>query len=296
LIEALLAALAGLLIGSFLNVCIYRLPLDLSVVAPRSYCPECDHGIAWYDNVPILSYIVVRGRCRHCQVRISFRYPLVEFLTAACFFTAVWLRPNGIDPLAIKYCVFTAIVIALIFTDAEERILPDEFTLGGIAVGLVFAWFIKPEPGQISILRFFLPSIDNPQVVALIEAAFAAAFSSLSLWLVGFVYGKLRHREVLGLGDVKMVAMIGAFLGLQQVLLTLIVGSLLGSLVGLLYIYFTRRRVLPRVKRRYGTFAGTYLFFLTSKYQLPFGAFLGIGAIAVGFLGEIVIAWYRHIL
>ena len=295
MIEALLAALAGLLIGSFLNVCIYRLPLDLSIVSPRSYCPECDHGIAWYDNVPILSYIILRGRCRHCQIRIPFRYPLVEFLTAACFFLAVWLRPHGIDVLAVKYCVFSAIVIALIFTDVEERILPDEFTLGGVVIGLVFAWFIKPDSTQISILRFFLPSIENQQLLSLIEAAFAAAFSSLSLWLVGFVYGKLRQREVLGLGDVKMVAMIGAFLGLQQVLLTLIVGSLLGSLVGLLYIYFTRRRILPRVTRRYGTFAGIYLFFLTSKYQLPFGAFLGIGAIAVAFWGEIVIAWYRKL-
>ena len=295
MIEALLAALAGLLIGSFLNVCIYRLPLDLSVVSPRSYCPECDRGIAWYDNVPLLSYILLHGRCRHCQTRISFRYPLVEFLTAACFFIAVWLRPHGIDILAIKYCVFSAIVIALIFTDVEERILPDEFTLGGIAIGLVFAWFIQPDPSQISILRFFLPSIENQHVVSLIEAAFAAVFSSLSLWFVGFAYGKLRKREVLGLGDVKMVAMIGAFLGLQPVLLTLIVGSLLGSLVGLLYIYFSQRRLLPRVRRRYGTLAGTYLFFLTSKYQLPFGAFLGIGAIAVAFWGEIVIAWYRKL-
>ena len=259
----------------------------------ESACRECDRGIAWYDNVPLLSYILLRGRCRHCQTRISFRYPLVEFLTAACFFFAVWLRPHGIDVLAIKYCVFSAIVIALIFTDVEQRILPDEFTLGGVAIGLVFA--VLGPSTEMSILRFFLPSVENPRVLSLIEAAFAAVFSSLSLWLVGFVYGKLRRREVLGLGDVKMVAMIGAFLGLQPVLLTLIVGSVLGSLVGLCYIYFTRRRVLPRVIRRYGRFTGTYLFFLTSRYQLPFGAFLGIGAIAVAFWGEIVIGWYRRL-
>jgi leader peptidase (prepilin peptidase)/N-methyltransferase len=293
LIEALLAALAGLLIGSFLNVCIYRMPRELSVVAPRSYCPECDHGIAWYDNVPLLSYVFLHARCRHCQARIPFRYPLVEFLTAACFFAAVWLRPNGIDMLAIKYCVFTAIVIALIFTDVEQLTLPDEFTLGGVVIGLVFA--VLGPPAEMSILRFFLPFIENPRVLSLIEAAFAALFCSLTLWLVGFVYGKLRHRDGLGLGDVKMVAMIGAFLGLQPVLLALIAGSLLGSLVGLFIIYVTRRRMLPRLIRRYGTFAGLYLFFIRSRYQLPFGAFLGIGAIAVAFWGEIAIAWYRRL-
>jgi leader peptidase (prepilin peptidase) / N-methyltransferase len=272
LIEALLAALAGLLIGSFLNVCIYRLPRDLSVVSPRSFCPECDRGIAWYDNVPLLSYVLLRGRCRQCGTRIPIRYPLVEFLTAACFFAAVWVRPHGIDGVAIKYCVFAAIVITLVFSDFEERILPDEFTLGGVAIGLVIAVLVPST--NMSLLRFFMSSIQNPRVVSLIEAAFAALFSSMALWLVGFIYQKLRHREGLGLGDVKMVAMIGAFLGLQFVLLTLIVGSLLGAVVGLCYIFFTGKDA--------------------STYELPFGAFLGIAAIGVAFWGEIMITWYSN--
>lgn len=258
MIEALLAALAGLLTGSFLNVCIYRLPRDLSVVTPRSFCPECDHGIAWYDNVPLLSYVLLRGRCRHCHARISFRYPLVELLTALCFFASVWIL--GLNGFAIKYCVFFAIIIALIFCDVEELILPDEFTIGGTVVGLVIAFAVPSDAG---IWRYLLSSVRNPRVLSLVEAAFAAVFSSLALWLVGFVYQKLRHREGLGFGDVKMVAMVGAFLGLHGVLLTLIVGSVFGAVVGLCYILFT------------GKDAATY--------ELPFGSFLGVAALAVAF-------------
>jgi len=264
LIEALLAALAGLLIGSFLNVCIYRLPRDLSVVAPRSFCPQCDHGIAWYDNVPLLSYLLLRGRCRHCHARIPLRYPLVELLTALCFFASV--RIVGLNGAAIKSCVFSAILIALIFSDLEARILPDEFTIVGTGVGLVIAFIVPFKKTDADMWPYLLTSIRNPRVLSLVEAAFAAAFSSLALWLVGFLYQKLRHREGLGLGDVKMVAMIGAFLGLQGVLLTLIVGSVFGAVVGLCFIFFT------------GKDAATY--------ELPFGAFLGIASLAVAFWAE----------
>lgn len=263
MIEALLAALAGLLIGSFLNVCIYRLPRDLSVATPRSFCPECDHGIAWYDNVPVLSYILLRGRCRHCNTRISFRYPVVELLTAICFFAFV--RLLGLNALAIEFCVFSAIVIALFFSDLEERILPDEFTLGGAAIGLIFACVVPSDGG---IWRFILTWMHNPRVLSLVDAAFAAAFSSFALWFVGVIYHRLRDREGLGLGDVKMVAMIGAFLGLHGVLLTLIVGSVLGAVVGLCYIFFAGKDA--------------------STYELPFGAFLGVAALAVAFWEQLL--------
>jgi leader peptidase (prepilin peptidase)/N-methyltransferase len=272
LIEALLAALAGLLIGSFLNVCIYRLPRDLSVVTPRSFCPECDHGIAWYDNVPLLSFAVLRGRCRNCKARISFRYPIVELLTAICFFLAVWLRPTGIDAVAIKYCIFCAIIVALIFSDIEEFILPDEFTLGGTVAGLVIAYLI---PSQVGIWHYFLRSLNNQRISSVAEAAFAAAFSSFALWIVGFLYQKIRHREGLGLGDVKMVAMIGAFLGLSGVLTTLILGSLMGALIGLGYIVIARKDA--------------------ATYELPFGAFLGIASLIVAFWGEAMLRWYGGI-
>ena len=138
---AILALLAGLLIGSFLNVCIHRLPRDLSVVRPRSFCPQCKHMIAWYDNIPLASYVVLGGRCRHCGAKISLRYPLVEFLTAMFFFYEV--STLGPTLTAVKMCVFCAIAIALIFCDLEKRILPDEFTLGGIALGLLFAVFVQ---------------------------------------------------------------------------------------------------------------------------------------------------------
>src|SRR5271165_3510757 len=140
MIEALIAGLFGLLIGSFLNVCIYRLPRDLSVVHPRSYCPRCEHPIAWYDNIPVVSFALLRGRCRHCGATIPWRYPLVELLTGVAFAGAVSLLGPVIA--AAKLCVFSAILIALVFAGLEERILPDEFTLGGIAAGLLFSVFV----------------------------------------------------------------------------------------------------------------------------------------------------------
>lgn len=270
MIEAIVAGLAGLLIGSFLNVCIYRLPRDLSVVAPRSFCPECETPIAWFDNIPLLSYLILRARCRKCGNRISFRYPLVELLTGAAFFSAVW--GLGLSAGALKFCVFGAIVITLVFSDIEERILPDEFTLGGTVVGILFAAVV---PMKFGIMHLFLFSLRNQILLSVAESAFAAGFCAGTLWFVGALYQKIRHREGLGFGDVKMVAMIGAFLGLQGSLLTLIVGSLLGAIVGLCYIWFTGKDA--------------------STYELPFGAFLGSAALAVGFFGEVFLRWYGRL-
>jgi leader peptidase (prepilin peptidase) / N-methyltransferase len=270
LIPALIAALAGLLIGSFLNVCIYRLPRDLSVVKPRSFCPQCEGPIAWFDNIPLLSYLVLAGRCRRCGQRIPVRYPVVELLTGAAFFCAVWFL--GPAAAAAKFCVFGAIVIALLFSDLEERILPDEFTLGGAAAGIVFAAFVPLNPGIVALL---FHTARNQRLLSLGESLFAAAFCSGALWLVGTLYQKVRHREGLGFGDVKMVAMIGAFLGIQGALLTLIVGSLLGAIVGLCYIWFTGKDA--------------------STYELPFGTFLGVAALGVGFFSEVLVNWYTRL-
>jgi leader peptidase (prepilin peptidase) / N-methyltransferase len=271
LIEALIAGFFGLLIGSFLNVCIYRLPRDLSVVAPRSFCPECEAPIAWFDNIPLFSYFVLRARCRKCGKRIPLRYPLVELLTGAAFFFAV--RALGLSGAALKFCAFAALLIGLVFSDLEERILPDEFTLGGTALGIVFAFFVPMKPG---IMGLFLFAVRPSQTaLSVLESVFAAVFCAGTLWLVGVIYQKLRHREGLGLGDVKMVAMIGAFLGIQYSLMTLIVGSLLGAIVGLCYIWFTGKDA--------------------STYELPFGAFLGAAALAVGFYGEVFLNWYNRL-
>jgi leader peptidase (prepilin peptidase) / N-methyltransferase len=245
--ETIVAFLAGLLIGSFLNVCIYRLPRDLSVVAPRSYCPHCERTIAWYDNIPVLSFLILRGRCRHCGKRISIRYPLVELATAIAFATCA--GSLGASLAALKWSIFSALLIALIAADLEERILPDEFTLGGTALGLIFA----------ALSRF------GPRLISLEESALGAVIASGAMWLVGWLYKKVRHREGLGLGDVKMLAMMGAFLGISDTLLALIAGSAFGVVAGLAYILITRKD--------------------PSTYQLPFGTFLGAAALAVALWG-----------
>ncbi len=260
----LVAGLFGLLIGSFLNVCIYRLPRDLSVVRPRSRCTRCEHTIAWYDNVPLLSFVLLGGKCRACGARIAWWYPVVELLTGAAFFLAFWLFPTA---AAVKASLFAAMLIELIFSDIHERILPDEFTIGGTLLGLVLAVAL---PTRGSLAMFFGPAV-HAWVPSLIESVAGAGLSSGSLWLVGEIYYRLRGREGIGLGDIKMVAMIGAFLGLQGVLITLILGSVMGSIVGIAYILL----------------AGESL----ATYRLPFGTFLGIAALGIGFCAGPVLHW-----
>ena len=257
MIEAILAGLFGLIFGSFLNVCIYRMPRDLSVARPaRSFCPSCETTIAWYDNLPLLSYGYLGGRCRSCRAGIPIRYPIVEFVTGALFFGFVlWL---GATVEALKYCIFAAIQVALVVMDFEERILADEFTLGGIAIGLVFAAFVPVPPGFITL---FYGESWSARMVSLAESAFAAALLSTVLWSIGALYYRLRGREGLGFGDVKMVGMIGAFLGLGPALLTVVTGSLLGTVCGVTYILMR------------GENAATY--------ELPFGSFLGIAALMI---------------
>ena len=270
ILAALLAALFGLLIGSFLNVCIYRMPRDLSVVRPRSFCPECDQTIPWYDNIPLVSYALLRGRCRRCAHRIGWRYPVVEFLTGALFFCAFWFL--GTTLAAAKFAVFGAIMIALVFSDLEERILPDEFTLGGTALGVIFAAFV-PVSGGLLLMIFY--NAKHPWLVSLFDSLLAAGICSGSLWLVRALYEKVRHREGLGLGDVKMGAMIGAFLGMQGALLVLLVGSLLGVVIGLGYTWFTGKDA--------------------TTYELPFGAFLGVAAVGVAYFTEVIFNLYNRL-
>jgi leader peptidase (prepilin peptidase)/N-methyltransferase len=261
IVEAILALAFGLLIGSFLNVCIHRMPRCLSVVRPRSHCIACERTIAWYDNIPVASYILLRGRCRYCGVRISPRYPVVELLTGLLFFFIV-LRV-GPTLAAAKLCLFAALMVGLIFSDFEEYILPDEFTLGGLAAGLVFAWFVPVEDVIAQALLWLAGIQTGPRAASFAEAALGAAVPTAFLWLGGWVYEKVRHREGLGLGDVKLIAMIGAFLGIRGALLTLLAGSLLGSVIGITWIVIARKDA--------------------ATFQLPFGTFLGAAAIGVAF-------------
>jgi leader peptidase (prepilin peptidase)/N-methyltransferase len=256
-----LAGLFGLLIGSFLNVCIYRWPRDLSVVAPRSRCPACEHLIAWYDNIPVFSYVILQGRCRNCSQRISARYPLVELLTAAAFVCSV--AQHGLTLEAGKYCVFAAIVIGLIFSDLETRILPNELTIGGCLIGVAFSLIVATPDSTFAIVASLAGMILSSRVASIGESLLGALVPAFGLWLIGWLFEKLRHKEGLGFGDVKMIAAIGAFLGVRGALLSLVVGSVLGSVTGLTWIAVTRKD------------AGTY--------QLPFGTFLGIGALVAAY-------------
>lgn len=247
----------GLVLGSFLNVCISRLADDYSVVHPPSACPRCSAPIAWYDNIPVLSFVFLGGRCRACRAPISLRYPFVELLTAALFFyIALRLGPGW--PAA-KWCLFAAITVELIFSDAETRILPDEFTRWGAALGVILSPIVLLPDGVLSwTAALFYPSASRP-LASLANSLLAALLLSGGLWALGATYEKLRGREGLGFGDVKMVAFLGAFLGLETALLALMFGSMLGAVVGLAWIKF--RGEDP------------------SSYQLPFGSFLGAGAL-----------------
>jgi leader peptidase (prepilin peptidase)/N-methyltransferase len=269
---ALLAFLIGLLIGSFLNVCVYRLPRDLSVVRPRSYCPACEHPIAWYDNVPVASWLALGGKCRACGAAIPWRYPLVELATGAAFGGAVW--GLGVTPAAAKLAVFSAILITLIASDLEERILPDEFTIGGTLAGIGFAYFV-PLHGLVGLLlpTSWIMRLDL-RWVSVLEAAFSAAVASGLIWVVGAAYEKLRHKEGLGFGDVKMLAMMGSFLGLQGALLALLGGSLSGAVLGLAYIRWKGED--------------------PDTYELPFGSFLGLASLAVAVGGTFLWDWYAR--
>jgi leader peptidase (prepilin peptidase)/N-methyltransferase len=205
--------------------------------------------------------LLLKGGCRFCRARIPARYPAVELSTGIAF--AICVAELGVSLAALKWCVFSAILIALIATDLEERILPDEFTLGGAAVGLFLAALVPLNSETISL---FLPPL-GWRASSVIEAAFSAAVVSAAIWLVGWAYLKLRHREGLGFGDVKMIAMLGAFLGAPYTLLAIMAGSALGAVTGLLYILLTRKNA--------------------STYPLPFGSFLGAAALVVAFVEEV---------
>jgi leader peptidase (prepilin peptidase)/N-methyltransferase len=265
----LTAFLAGLLIGSFLNVCIYRMPRDISVVRPRSHCPHCLRTIAWYDNIPVVSFLLLRARCRHCLAGIPSIYPLVELSTGLAFLLSAYAL--GPTLAAAKYAVFSAMIIALIVSDFLDRILPDELTLGGLLTGLAFAPFINTEPGIMILL--FWKRLSQPWL-RLADATLAAGACAGVIWFVGWAYEKVRHREGMGFGDVKMLAMIGAFLGLRDALLAMIIGSVIGAVLGLGFVLIRKKDM---------------------TYELPFGSFLGIAALGVAIWGEALAAWYGRL-
>jgi leader peptidase (prepilin peptidase) / N-methyltransferase len=266
----------GLLIGSFLNVVIYRLPLGKSIVFPGSRCPACGVEIAWYDNIPVISYaILLRGRCRNCRLRISPIYPAVELLVASLYLLLFLIHRGQIMegswlPLVFDI-VFVSLIVPLVFIDLRHKLLPNAITYPGLLVLLVMR-AIVPDPWILAHTPtpFGLASAP-PWALSLLGSVLGAAVGGGALWLVREAYYRFRHVEGMGLGDVKMMLMVGAFLGWQLTLLTVFLGSLLGSLVGILLIL-----------SRSGSM----------KMQIPFGVFLGPAAIVALFVGQQLIGWY----
>jgi len=239
----------GCCIGSFLNVCIYRLPQGLSIVSPRSFCPQCRTPVRGYDNIPLVSYLLLRGKCRSCGAKISWRYPLVEALTGA-FAVALFLK-FGLTVSFFAFFAFTAALLVITFIDLDHRIIPDVISIPGIAVGFG--------------LSFFLPA------PSWIESLIGLGVGGGSLYLVAVGYQALTKREGMGGGDVKLLAMIGAWLGWKAVLFTLFFASLTGTVIG------GGAMVLQKQGRH---------------YAIPFGPFLAFAALAYLFFGPQLIDWY----
>jgi len=271
----IIAGIFGAVIGSFLNVVIHRVPLEESVVFPNSRCPSCGATIAFYDNIPVLSYVMLGGKCRGCKKHISARYPLVELLTALLFAAVAW--HDGVSFGLLFNLVFSAALLSLVFIDAEHMILPNVITYPGIVFAVVARIALPYLTGTL----YFddLPSLTHGVltetpiwVTSLVGALLGALIGGGSLWLMGWIWEKLRGVEAMGLGDVKMMFMVGAYLGWRLTILTIFVGVLSGSVIGILLM------------ARHGK--------KDMQMLLPFGVFLGIGSIAAILFGANLVEWY----
>lgn len=244
----ILLALAGLVIGSFLNVCIYRLPRGQSIVGPRSRCGKCGRPIAWYDNIPLVSYVTLAGRCRSCRQSISIVYPMVEAVTAVLFLVYYWrFGPSAVLPVRLA---FGAAMVALFVIDLQHQILPNVITLPGILIGLGCSLFLPPG---------LMASI----IGILVGGGVLLAVAELYRWI--------RGEEGLGMGDVKMLAMVGAFLGWRAALVTLFLSSLVGSLFGVAIVALGKGDM---------------------RFRLPYGTFLAVAAVVASLVGDDLVRWY----
>lgn len=301
LIVAVIVFLFGLCLGSFLNVCIYRLPLGQSVVSPRSACPNCKAPISAWDNIPVLSWLLLRARCRNCGAHISARYAAVELLTALTF-VAIFLT-FGLSLATFKFCVFGFLILGLIFTDAETHLLPDKLTLPGLALGLLFSFFVPIDTLAARVFPFIaeLPvsSDISARVFWFSDALLGAALGASFIYGAGVIYLRARGREGMGFGDVKLMAMVGAFLGVKATVLVIFSASLAGSLFGVgtmlvVWLKRTRRRMQvakePANVARKRAWESAVLVY--RNFQVPFGVFLGSMALVAVFFGERVIQWY----
>lgn len=280
--------LFGIMIGSFLNVCITRIPEEMSIVLPGSRCPRCSTPIKAYDNVPVFAWLWLRGKCRACGAPISAMYPLVEFLTGLLF-VACYLE-FGISQATVKWLFFICLIIILTVTDFRVRLLPDLITWPGLAAGVLFSAFVPPNDGTAFLLSVRLfHGLPPERFMGVIEALLGAAFGSLMLWGAAAVYKLVRGREGMGMGDVKMMAMAGAFLGVRNAFLMILLGTLLGSIVGIVVIAFMYAsgavlKIAERASRRGLGAVNQLRWRIASQYHLPLGTFLGIAALIVVFV------------
>ncbi len=259
----------GLLVGSFLNVCIHRWPTGESVVAPRSRCTHCDTKIAWYDNIPLLSFALLRGRCRTCGTPISLRYPFVELLTGVTFATLV--ASGGLNAATYKNAIFASMLIVLFFTDLEHFLLPDQVTIGGLAIGIGFSVLVPLQPGLATVL-YFLAGIHPEQwVVSLTESILGAVLFGGTLLTISEAFFRLRGIEGLGFGDVKLAAMIAAFLGTAESVLVVLIGCLLAMVGGV---------------------AGVMLRGKSWRSPLPLGSYLSVAAYGSLLAGNAILVRY----
>ncbi len=249
---ALFAFMFGAVVGSFLNVCIYRLPLEQSVVSPGSRCMGCGTAIRWYDNIPILSWLVLQGRCRSCKVPFSIRYPLVELLTGLLA-VALFLK-FGLSPSLVVMFLFCAALVVITFIDFDHQIIPDEISLPGIIIGFLCSFFL-PGHGWLSSLFGIM-----------------VGWGSLALIFYGYLW--LTGREGMGGGDAKLLAMMGAFLGLQAVPFIIFASSLVGTVAGLSIMAVQRK---------------------DRHLAIPFGPYLALGAVLYIFFGPQLIQWYLQL-
>ncbi len=269
-------AIFGLVIGSFLNVCIYRLPLHKSIVFPGSACPHCGNPIRPYDNIPAFSYLLLRGKCRACGKAISVQYPIVEGLTGAAFFACAsewsFTAPTFVNSLLLS------VVIILVFTDYHHRLLLNVLTLPGIAAGILLSPFqsVQYYSDTLSTITASWLWSQNPSLILpVVGSILGAIIGGGPLLLLAIGYEKLRKKQGLGMGDVKMMAMVGAFLGCRTAFLTILAGSLLGSIVGIFLIFFRHMNL---------------------QTKLPLGVFLGIGTAICLFYGLPLWDWYYNFL
>lgn len=246
----LLAGLLGALIGSFLNVCIYRLPRHESIVWPGSHCPACGKPIAWYDNIPVISYLLLSGRCRTCRVAIPLRYPVVEAANAIGYLAILW--QFGLNGTTILYAALYSALIVVAGTDLSHKVIPNVITMPGVVVGLLGAATVLP--------------------VGVINSLLGIVVGGGLLWVLAWASPYLFGKEGMGGGDIKLLALVGAFLGWKPALLTIMIGSLIGSVVGISLI-------VARIMKR-------------DEY-IPFGPFLVVGAVLSMFFAQPLLAWYQ---